>query len=105
MPQDASNLTTAAASLGAPTPKLALALTDSLKSTVCPACGGGKAARQSLCRQCYMGLPPAVRTRLYLRVGEGYEQAMAYALGAAGVVDDLSDTDALIGALTPAPGR
>jgi len=55
-------------------------LIASLRSTVCPACGGEKASRQSFCRNCYFVLPRHRRTSLYKRVGQGYESAFHAAL-------------------------
>lgn len=38
-------------------------------------CGKAKKPQRTFCRQCYFILPQAMRTRLYDRVGEGYELA------------------------------
>ena len=52
----------------------------SLRSKVCPACGKAKKARQSLCYPCYKRLPRERQSDLYKGVGEGYEQALDWAL-------------------------
>ncbi len=55
-------------------------LLRSLWSTVCPACGGGKRGKQTFCRACYYRLNPALRSRLYALIGQGYESAFASAM-------------------------
>jgi hypothetical protein len=57
-----------------------LAAVQSLRSTLCPACGGKKKARQTLCFSDYRALPKELRDRLFDRLGSGYEQAVANAL-------------------------
>lgn len=54
-------------------------LTESLRSTVCPACGDGKKAKQTLCRGCYFACSAKVRKALYNPLGDGYESAVARA--------------------------
>lgn len=55
-------------------------LIESLRSNTCPACGGGKRPRASLCYGCFTALPKSMRARLYDLVGHGYEQAVGAAL-------------------------
>lgn len=55
-------------------------LVASLRSIVCPACGGKKKVAQTLCGKDYYALPLPMRTALYKRVGEGYEKAIYDAL-------------------------
>ena len=55
-------------------------LIDSLRSTVCPACGGPKHAKMSLCGRQYRQLPPAMRNALYRRIGNGYREAFIEAM-------------------------
>lgn len=38
-------------------------------------CGAAKQPRQTFCRSCYFTLPAKMRSALYRRIGEGYEQA------------------------------
>jgi hypothetical protein len=51
-------------------------LISSLKSRVCPACGGLKDSRKTLCGRDYHLLPPALQGRLYSTVRRGYAQAV-----------------------------
>lgn len=53
---------------------------ESLRSTLCPACGLGKAPRRSLCIPCFVALPARIKERLYLKLGKGYEPALRDAL-------------------------
>ena len=53
---------------------------QSLKSSSCPACGGGKGARKSFCYRCFGLLPWVMKGDLYKRFGDGYEDAFDYAL-------------------------
>lgn len=55
-------------------------LVKSLASTVCPACGGWKKPRMSLCSRDYRSLSKDCQLALYRRVGSGYEQALVAAL-------------------------
>lgn len=43
-------------------------------------CGNEKKSGQTFCRACYFQLTPQLRTRLYDRVGHGYEEAYAAAV-------------------------
>lgn len=52
---------------------------DDLLSTNCQ-CGKSKASRKSHCRTCYFKLPPAMRSALYRKIREGYEEAYAESL-------------------------
>jgi hypothetical protein len=52
----------------------------SFRSAVCPACGGAKKPKMSLCFGCYGSLPKSIKPRLYLRLGRGYEGALRDAL-------------------------
>ena len=57
-----------------------LTLIRSLTSELCPACGGKKKARQTLCLKDYRALPKELRNRLWYEVGDGYEEAVQDAL-------------------------
>lgn len=59
------------------TPRLVV---DSLRSNVCPACGGRKGRAKTMCLTDYRKLPIAMRKALYAHLGEGYEQAVFEAL-------------------------
>jgi predicted amidophosphoribosyltransferase len=60
-------------------PRTALA---SLRSRVCPACGGRKPSMKSLCITCYHELPKHLRDDLYLLIGQGYEETLISCLHA-----------------------
>ena len=47
--------------------------------TDCPTCDGVKRPKQSHCGRCYHQLPKGMQRALYLRFGEGYEEAYAAA--------------------------
>ena len=47
---------------------------DVLKSEECQ-CGRTKRARTSLCYRCYSSLPKDLQRDLWLRMGDGYEEA------------------------------
>lgn len=55
-------------------------LIKSLQSTLCPGCGGHKESAQTFCRRCYFMLDGSLRSHLYDRVGQGYEEAVGAAL-------------------------
>jgi hypothetical protein len=55
-------------------------LIESLNSAECPACHQRKKPRMTLCGGCYRALPKGTQARLYQRIGEGYEAAVAEAL-------------------------
>jgi hypothetical protein len=55
-------------------------LLETLASTTCPACGHPKKTRQTFCGRQYFTLPKAMRTALYARIGEGYEEAVFEAM-------------------------
>jgi tRNA(Ile2) C34 agmatinyltransferase TiaS len=55
-------------------------LIASLRSTICPACGGAKKVKQTFCQYCYFDLPNAIRAHLYRLIGRGYEEALAEAM-------------------------
>lgn len=57
-----------------------LEILQSLGGTVCEGCGGKKQPRKSHCRQCYYALPPKIRTALYIKFGDGYEEAFEESL-------------------------
>lgn len=57
----------------------------SLRSNLCPACGGRKRARQSFCRTCFGHLTPTTKAGLYQRFGEGYEDEFDRALDELGI--------------------
>ncbi len=62
----------------------------SLVSALCPACGRGKARRQSLCRSCYSALPSDLRNGLYRTIASGgYGPALRRALDRLGVRDPI----------------
>jgi len=54
-------------------------LVAELKATSCR-CGDKKASMQIFCTGCYWKLPAVERVSLYLRIGEGYEEAHAKAV-------------------------
>ncbi len=58
---------------------------ESLRSRLCPACGGSKKPRQTLCYGCYKKLPQGRKDALYDYVGEGYEEAVEAAFKSLGV--------------------
>lgn len=74
-------------------------LIQSLTSTVCPACGGAKVSRQTLCRRDYFRLPHAMRKATYDRLGEGYKEAVIGALNFLGATEFHEPDD------LPRPGR
>ena len=47
--------------------------------TECSGCGGVKRPKMSHCGKCYWRLPKQMRTDLYKRFGEGYEEAFTAA--------------------------
>jgi hypothetical protein len=57
----------------------------SLRSRLCPMCAGPKRAAASVCIKCWATLPQGQRNQLYMRIGEGYEQAFASAMMSLGV--------------------
>lgn len=61
-------------------------LVKSLLSDVCPACGGPKKPRHSMCGRDYRRLPSNLKAALYDRLGDGYEEAMDEAFGHLGVI-------------------
>ena len=52
----------------------------SLQSEVCPACGGPKQRRHTLCRPDFHKLPRRLQCALYDLMGRGYEDAVSEAL-------------------------
>ena len=46
-------------------------LLESLRGDLCPACGGGKVPRQTLCRACYGRLPKPLGLALYRPIYPG----------------------------------
>lgn len=54
-------------------------LVESLRSTVCPACGRTKKTRQTLCLSDYRRLPHGQRVALYDLLGDGYREAIGAA--------------------------
>lgn len=56
-----------------------LQMLNDLKGVKCY-CGARKAKMQTFCRQHYSSLPPQMRSVLYQRFGEGYEEAYTKAL-------------------------
>jgi hypothetical protein len=59
-------------------------LVRELAGTTCR-CGRAKKARMTLCAHCYHLLPPPLRSALYRRIGEGYEEAVEAAVTALGL--------------------
>lgn len=55
-------------------------LLKSLRGSTCPACGGVKRPRMTLCYGCYKSLPHDAKMNLYKRVGDGYEPAVQFAM-------------------------
>lgn len=61
-------------------------LVASLRATLCPACGGSKKSRHTVCGRCYGRLSPTQRLALYDELGGGYAEAVEAALDRLGVV-------------------
>lgn len=59
-------------------------LVRSLVRCRCPACGGRKHQHHTLCGRCYYALPAGPRQALYRRLGSGYREAVAAAMGLLG---------------------
>jgi hypothetical protein len=57
-----------------------LEIVKSLRSGSCEGCGGFKRPGFSHCSKCYYKLSVQIRKRLYLRVGNGYEEAFEESL-------------------------
>jgi hypothetical protein len=55
-------------------------LIRSLRSTICPLCGGEKVVRQTLCKTHYYALPVAMRKALYAMLGSGYRESVIEAI-------------------------
>ena len=53
-----------------------LSLVTSFRSTLCPACGGVKRSRHTLCLHNFRKLPGALRSALYAPLGEGYRESV-----------------------------
>jgi hypothetical protein len=51
-------------------------LFTSLRSTVCPSCGGKKKTMQTLCPREYMSLPRELKQALWRKIGHGYKEAV-----------------------------
>jgi hypothetical protein len=56
------------------------ALIDSLNSCVCPACARRKKERQVVCFDCFMKLPPSLRTEIVERTTETFPGVFAEAM-------------------------
>ena len=52
----------------------------SWRSEQCPSCGAEKKPRFTLCAACYQALPKGSRNALYVKFGQGYEEARDAAL-------------------------
>ena len=52
---------------------------NDLRSEKCR-CGRAKEIKKPLCKDCYFGLPGALRKALYCRLGAGFERAYTQAL-------------------------
>lgn len=50
-----------------------------LQGTVCR-CGRHKRSGETFCSRCYFRLPPPLRSPLYRRVGDGYDEAYSAAV-------------------------
>ena len=48
---------------------------NSLFSNECAGCGGKKSPKKSFCYSCYKKLPHDLQVDLYMRMGDGYEEA------------------------------
>lgn len=57
-----------------------LEIAESLGSTVCASCGKSKRPKMSHCGRCYRALPPRLRSALYRKFGDGYEEAFEESL-------------------------
>lgn len=55
-------------------------LIDSLRSKTCPACGGPKGERKTVCRGCFGKLDSSARDALYRPLGDGYAEAVDRAM-------------------------
>jgi hypothetical protein len=55
-------------------------LIDSLCGLVCPACGGEKRTRNTLCYSCFKSLDRSGQHALWRLIGRGYEEALSDAL-------------------------
>ncbi len=51
-----------------------------LESNRCPACQRPKVANTAFCTRCYFSLPQPVRTKVWRKFGEGFEEAYDKAL-------------------------
>jgi len=61
-------------------PERRLEILDSLRSVKCEGCGGKKKTAQSHCSKCYFKLSATLRSALYQRFGDGYEEAFEQSL-------------------------
>ena len=50
-------------------------LLTSLRSDVCPMCGGHKPSLKSICGRCWFNLPKPFRLPLYRQIRQGYQEA------------------------------
>jgi hypothetical protein len=53
---------------------------EELMGVECKGCSGSKPSGMSHCRRCYFKLPKELRSRLYARIGQGYEAAYGESL-------------------------
>jgi hypothetical protein len=51
------------------------AIFDAFVSTECAGCGGFKRKRTAFCLDCYQQLPRALKSCLWKRFGQGFEEA------------------------------
>ena len=75
-------------------------LVRELRGTKCR-CGRAKLAGRTFCRQCYLTLPKDLQKGLYVRLSNGYEQAVDKALAFL-VIDEMHrSTRAMVKACRP----
>lgn len=75
-------------------------LVRSLRSCVCPACGGPKGRRKTFCLDCFNQLSPDNQRQLYQGLEQGYETAVLRALRVLGVTRFILPTDSDWGSAT-----
>lgn len=64
-----------------------LQLLESLRSRVCPVCGGVKQSMHSFCSGDYFRIPRYHRSLLYLPISSGYAEAIVVAFDLLGAVE------------------
>ena len=48
---------------------------DEFRSKLCAVCGSAKPPNNGFCRVCYHSLPKTLRSHMWRRFGDGYEEA------------------------------